>query len=258
MITNVALTTEAERFDENTATDRMGTELLGAEDLCVSYGHVTALRDFDFSITPGEIVSVIGPNGAGKTTFANTASGFLPYEGSLRYRGQEVQRVGQRQLVEDGMITCTEERDLFGHMSVEDNLRIGAYLGDDATTEEMLGFVFDLFPRLQERTQQNARSLSGGEQQMLAIGRALMGEPDLLVLDEPTLGLAPVILEDISDALDPIQDRGVTILLTEQNVTFALNHADRIYLLENGAIVKEGTAAQMRGDEYIRETYLGG
>jgi branched-chain amino acid transport system ATP-binding protein len=144
-------------------------------------------------------------------------------------------------------------------MDVEDNLRLGAYAIDDEDyVDQQLEFVYDLFPRLEERTEQNARSMSGGEQQMLAIGRALMGDPDLLVLDEPTIGLAPVILEDISQAIDPIQEQGVSILLTEQNVTFALDHADRMYLLENGEVVKTGTPEQLRGDDYIRETYLGG
>lgn len=239
-----------------------GTEsretVLEARDLQVSYGKVTALRGLDLTVEEGEIVSLIGPNGAGKTTFANTASGFLDYGGSVEYRGQEVASVGQTELVEQGMIHCTEERDLFGFMDVEDNLELGGYLQDDEVIEQRKEFVYDLFPRLDERRDQNARSMSGGEQQMLAIGRALMGDPDLLVLDEPTLGLAPVILKDIAEALDPIIDRGVTILLTEQNVTFALEHADRIYLLENGEAVREGTPDDLRGDDYIRESYLGG
>ena len=240
------------------ATDTTGDPVLVAEDLHVSYGKVTALRGLDLSVHEGEIVSLIGPNGAGKTTFCNTASGFLDYEGSVRYRDQEVAKVGQTELVEQGMIHTTEERDLFGYMDVEDNLEMGGYLQDDDVIEERKEFVYDLFPRLDERRGQNARSMSGGEQQMLAIGRGLMGDPDLLILDEPTLGLAPVILQDIAEALDPILEQGVTILLTEQNVTFALEHADRIYLLENGEAVKEGTPEELKGDDYIRESYLGG
>jgi branched-chain amino acid transport system ATP-binding protein len=232
--------------------------VLETEKLAVSYGKVQALRGVDVTVREGEIVSLIGPNGAGKTTFANTISGFLDYDGSVRYRDQEVASIGQTNLVNQGMIHCTEERDLFGYMDVEDNLELGGYLQDDAVIEERKEFVYDLFPRLDERREQNARSMSGGEQQMLAIGRALMGDPDLLILDEPTIGLAPVILQDIADALDPIQERGVTILLTEQNVTFALKHADRMYLLENGEAVKEGTPEELRGDDYIRESYLGG
>jgi branched-chain amino acid transport system ATP-binding protein len=236
-----------------------GGAVLEAENVQVSYGKVTALRGVDLTLGEGELVSLIGPNGAGKTTFCDTVTGFLDYGGSVSYRGTEVSGVGQSELVERGMIYCTEERDLFGFMDVEDNLRLGAYaIDDESYVEQQLEFVYDLFPRLEERVDQNARSMSGGEQQMLAIGRALMGNPDLLVLDEPTIGLAPVILEDISDAIDPIQEQGVSILLTEQNVTFALDHADRMYLLENGEVVKTGTPEELRGDDYIRETYLGG
>jgi branched-chain amino acid transport system ATP-binding protein len=236
-----------------------GSTVLKAENVQVSYGKVTALRGVDLELSEGELVSLIGPNGAGKTTFCDTVNGFLGYGGNVEYRGTEVSSVPRDQLVDTGMIYCTEERDLFGFMDVEDNLRLGAYaIDDESYVEQQLEFVYDLFPRLEERTDQNARSMSGGEQQMLAIGRALMGDPDLLVLDEPTIGLAPVILEDISQAIDPIQEQGVSILLTEQNVTFALDHADRMYLLENGEVVKTGTPEELRGDDYIRETYLGG
>ena len=241
------------------STASTGNLVLRAEDVQVSYGKVTALRGVDLELGEGELVSLIGPNGAGKTTFCDTVNGFLPFGGSVQYRGMEVGSTSRDELVDRGMIYCTEERDLFGFMDVEDNLRLGAYAIDDEDyVDQQLEFVYDLFPRLEERTEQNARSMSGGEQQMLAIGRALMGDPDLLVLDEPTIGLAPVILEDISQAIDPIQEQGVSILLTEQNVTFALDHADRMYLLENGEVVKTGTPEQLRGDDYIRETYLGG
>jgi len=253
-------TDEKFRFESTTVEDTTEPPdtVLEAEDLRVSYGKVTALRGLEVHVDEGEIVSLIGPNGAGKTTFCNTASGFLSYDGSVRYRGQEVSDVGQTALVKQGMIHCTEERDLFGYMDVEENLQLGGYHLDDSVIEDRKEFVYDLFPRLDERREQNARSMSGGEQQMLAIGRALMGDPDLLILDEPTLGLAPVILKDIAEALDPIIERGVTVLLTEQNVTFALKHADRIYLLENGEAVREGTPADLKGDDYITETYLGG
>ena len=241
------------------AATASGSIVLEATDVQVSYGKVTALRGVDLELGEGELVSLIGPNGAGKTTFCDTVNGFLPFGGSVEYRGMEVGSTSRDELVDRGMIYCTEERDLFGFMDVEDNLRLGAYAIDDEDyVDQQLEFVYDLFPRLEERTEQNARSMSGGEQQMLAIGRALMGDPDLLILDEPTIGLAPVILEDISQAIDPIQEQGVSILLTEQNVTFALDHADRMYLLENGEVVKTGTPEQLRGDDYIRETYLGG
>jgi branched-chain amino acid transport system ATP-binding protein len=234
-----------------------GTETaLAVEDLRVSYGKVAALRGIDLRVGSGEIVSVIGPNGAGKTTLAETVSGFHAYGGSVRYDDTEVATRPTSDLVSEGLIHCTEERDLFGHMSVADNLSLGTFRRGNA--DERRSFVDDLFPVLEERADQHARTMSGGEQQMLAIGRALMSSPDLLVLDEPTLGLAPVVLDDISDGLDRIQEAGVTILLCEQNVTFAMDHADRIALLENGEIVREGTPPELREDEYIHDVYLGG
>jgi branched-chain amino acid transport system ATP-binding protein len=239
------------------AAPESATAVLSATGLRLAYGKVVALKGVDLRVREGEIVSVIGPNGAGKTTLANTVSGFLDYEGSVEYRGREVSARSVSALVSDGLIHCTEKRDLFGYMTVDDNLRLGAYRhGEDA--DERLASVYDLFPALADRKEQNARTMSGGEQQMLAIGRALMGDPDLLVLDEPTLGLAPVILEDISEALEEINEEGVTVLLFEQNVTFAMNHADRIYLLENGELVREGPPEELRGDDYIRKSYLGG
>lgn len=247
-------------MSEQTSIDRDGrtnSVVLEANSLSVSYGQITALREIDLTIEEGEIVSIIGPNGAGKTTFADTAAGYLPYDGSITYHGREVSTVKQSTLVEQGMIYCTEKRDLFPFMDVEENLTLGAYRSRD-TVEETLEFVYDVFPKLEERRSQEARTMSGGEQQMLALGRALMGDPELLILDEPTIGLAPVIIQDISEAFGPILDRGVTILLTEQNATFALNHADTIHLLENGSVVKSGPAEDMKGDDYIRETYLGG
>ncbi|WP_435196917.1 ABC transporter ATP-binding protein [Natronomonas sp. EA1] len=245
--------------DEPTSTSGGGDDLLRATDLRVSYGQVTALRGIDLNVEEGEIIGLIGPNGAGKTTFANTISGFLDYDGSATYRGEEVAEREQIDLVEEGMIHCTEKRDLFGFMSVEDNLELGSYRRAEDVMEERLEFVYDLFPRLEERKNQNARSMSGGEQQMLAIGRALMGDPDLLILDEPTLGLAPVILDDISRGIDRIMEEDpITILLTEQNVTFAFKHSDRLYLLENGEVVRTGTPNELKGDDYIRESYLGG
>jgi len=245
-------------MSEQTAATRATTDtVVEASDLSVSYGKVKALRNVDITINEGEIVSLIGPNGAGKTTFADTTAGYLPYTGNIAYKGVEVSSVDQSTLVNDGLIYTTEKRDLFSFMNVEENLTMGGYRSRD-TVNELLEFIYDLFPRLQERRSQEARTMSGGEQQMLAIGRALMGDPELLILDEPTLGLAPVIIDDISEALDPILDRGVTILLAEQNVTFALNHADRIYLLENGSVAKSGLASEMKSDNYIRDTYLGG
>jgi branched-chain amino acid transport system ATP-binding protein len=231
--------------------------VLRGDDLAVSYGEVAALRGVDFHVREGEIAAIIGPNGAGKSTLADAVAGHLPYEGSVTYRGREVSESRSSDLVSRGLIHCTETRDLFGHMSVADNLDLGAYRHRDAVGDRR-EFAYDLFPALAERTDQEARTMSGGEQQMLAIGRALMGDPDLLLLDEPTLGLAPVVLEDISDGIERIREEGVTVVLCEQNVTFAMEHADRVYLLENGRIEREGRPEKLRGDEYIREAYLGG
>lgn len=244
--------------DQDVSSTEPGSDaLLRAADVSVSYGKVQALRGVDIAIREGELISLIGPNGAGKTTFADTIAGFLDYTGELTYSGYEISERKQSQLVSDGLIYCTEKRDLFPFMSVEQNLRLGSYRSRESY-EKNLGRVYDLFPRLAERQDQMAHTMSGGEQQMLAIGRALMGDPDFLILDEPTLGLAPVILQDISEAIDRIVEEDVTVLLTEQNVTFALNHADRIYLLENGRVVKSGAPSEMQGDDYIQETYLGG
>lgn len=233
-----------------------GNTLLTVTDLHVSYGQVTALQGIDVAVTDGEIVSVIGPNGAGKTTLADTIAGFLPYQGTVVYRGRPVTGRTHAELVKEGLIYCTETRDLFDFMSVEDNLRLGAFRHPDGV-EDRLEDVLDLFPVLDERIDQSAHTMSGGEQQMLAIGRALMGEPDLLLLDEPTLGLAPVVREDISAAIERIRRSGVAILLCEQNVRFAMNHADRIYLLENGRIEREGSPEAFESDDYIRDAYLG-
>ena len=234
-----------------------GETVLRAEDLGVSYGEVTALRGVDFHVEEGEIAAIIGPNGAGKSTLADAVTGHLPYEGSVTYRGREVGDSEPSDLVTQGLIHCTETRDLFGHMTVADNLELGAYRHRDDLAERR-SFVYELFPTLEERGDQRARTMSGGEQQMLAIGRSLMSDPDLLILDEPTLGLAPVILEDISDGIEQIRAEGVTVLLCEQNVTFAMEHADRVYLLENGRFEREGVPETLRGDEYIRDAYLGG
>ena len=237
-----------------TSTER--DHILEIDGISVSYGKVRALKDLSLAVGEGEIVSIIGPNGAGKTTLSNTVCGFHPYTGSITYDGTEVSSTRPEALVREGLIQCTEERDLFGFMSVEDNLRLGAYARGNV--EDRLSFVYDLFPVLEDRSSQLARTMSGGEQQMLAIGRSLMGDPEMLVLDEPSLGLAPIIRADISEGIDEISAAGVTILLCEQNVTFAMDHADRIVLLENGEIVLQGDPEDLREDEYIRETYLGG
>lgn len=246
----------SETRSDATVSTSGSTSLLSVENLNVSYGKVQALKDVSLEVPEGDLVAVIGPNGAGKTTLSDTIHGSLPYEGSVQFKRTEVRSVNSTSLVKDGLIYCSEDRDLFGYMSVADNLRLGSYRRGDI--EDGLDFVYDLFPRLEERMGQEAKTLSGGEQQMLAVGRALMGDPDFLVLDEPTLGLAPVIRNDISDGIDRIQEEGVTILLCEQNVSFAFDHASEIHLLENGEIVRSGSPEELRDDDYIRESYLGG
>ncbi|MDY6764584.1 MAG: ABC transporter ATP-binding protein [Halobacteria archaeon] len=226
------------------------------EGLEVTYGAIKALDGLDFHVDSGEVVAVIGPNGAGKSTLADTISGFLEYSGTLRYRGREIREQSPPKLVREGLIYCSETRNLFDHLSVRDNLELGAYRrsGD---IESRLEFIYDLFPILEDRADQDAATMSGGEQQMLAVARSLMSDPEFLILDEPTLGLAPVVIEDISNGLEKIRDMGVTVLLFEQNVTFVMDHADRIYLLENGQFQREGTSETLRGDDYIKKAYLG-
>jgi branched-chain amino acid transport system ATP-binding protein len=181
----------------------------------------------------------------------------LDLNGSILFRERNIDEYTREELVQDGMIYCTEERDLFDFLTVEENLKLGAYRRGINKKSENLMNIYELFPRLKDRKSQRVDTLSGGEQQMVAIGRALMGNPDLLILDEPTLGLAPVILDDISVALNTIKKSGVSMILTEQNVPFAMEHADNIHLIENGEIIRSGTPAEFSGDEYIKNTYLG-
>ena len=227
------------------------------EGMDVYYDRVQALNDVSITVDRGEIVSVIGPNGAGKTTMLNAISGVLEYEGVVRFEGEELSDLNEREIVERGVIHCTEDRDLFPFFTVHENLLMGAHLQGKAKTEEQLEYVYDLFPRLDERRDQEAHTMSGGEQQMLAIGRALMSDPELLMLDEPTQGLAPIIIEDISDAMTELQAEGLSILLAEQNSSFAMRHAERLYLLETGTIELTGTEEEFKNNEYVRDAYIG-
>ncbi|MBZ6496040.1 ABC transporter ATP-binding protein [Natrinema longum] len=236
----------------------MTDPILEVEDLNVYYGKSHALKGVSLSIDEGEIYGVIGPNGAGKTTMLNAIAGFVDYEGAIRYDGTDLATVNPQQIVRDGLIYCTEDRDLFPFFSVHENLLMGAQFRDDrGAVQDDLDMVYELFPRLDERREQEAETMSGGEQQMLAVGRALMSDPDVLMLDEPTLGLAPVIIQDISDALERLSDQGLTILLAEQNSTFALRHAERLSLIETGEIELAGTSEEFHGNEYVREAYVG-
>ena len=234
-----------------------GDPLLELEDVDLFYGKSQALDGVSLHVDEGEIVSVIGPNGAGKTTMLNAISGLVPYEGTIRSRGEDLAEHDERDIVEMGIVHCTEDRDLYPFFSVHQNLLMGGHLIEKERLDDRLEYVYDLFPRLEERREQEAHTMSGGEQQMLAVGRALMGDPDLLMLDEPTQGLAPVIIEDISEAMEELQDEGLTILLAEQNSTFAMNHAERLYLLETGTIELSGTDEEFKNNDYVRDAYIG-
>ena len=232
--------------------------LLELEDVTIAYEKATAVDGVSLSVDEGEIVGIIGPNGAGKTTLLNAVSGFKSYRGSITFDGEEVSTLTEQDIVKRGLVYCTEKRDLFPFFPVHENLLMGAQFRDDKkAVQEDLDMVYELFPRLEERRKQNAETMSGGEQQMLAIGRALMSDPDLLMLDEPTLGLAPVIIEDINEAIQTLTDQGMTILLAEQNASFAMTHAERLFLLERGEIARQGSAEELKNDEYVRDAYIG-
>ena len=243
-----------------TAADVQVEKILDVRKLTVSYGKVDALVDADLSVGAGQIVTVIGPNGAGKTTMLSAVMGVLPSRGEIELDGVVRRSPQVEQMVRAGMTLVPEKRELFAGMSVEDNLALGAFdryrrgLRDQAET---LAEVFVLFPRLQERRAQLAGTLSGGERQMLAIGRALMARPRLLMLDEPSLGLAPLIVREIFRIIATLRERGVSILLVEQNARAALQVADYAYVLETGAITMHGKAAELAQDPRVVEAYLG-
>jgi branched-chain amino acid transport system ATP-binding protein len=219
------------------------------ENVSVQYGKAQALQDVSIHIHKGEFVSIVGLNGAGKTTLFNTISGFLPYTGEIVNDGTKLRGTSAAKIARNGIVQCPESRELFGEMTVRENLDLGGHHLSDADRVKHLEWLFELFPILKERQGQNAQTLSGGEQQMLAIGRALMMQPKILILDEPTLGLAPVILETLSKALERLrQTTDITVLLGEQNVTFALPHADRVYVLEHARIVWEGDPARFAAE----------
>lgn len=230
--------------------------LLRVAKLNASYGKAQVLHDIDLNVEQGEFVSVIGPNGAGKTTLFHVISRLKAGSGTVNFKDAPLPKRAH-EVVGTGLIQCPEHRHLFPFMSVKDNLELGAYRRAGENLEPELELVYSLFPRLEERATQMADTLSGGEQQMLAIGRALLGKPALLLLDEPTIGLAPIVRKNISIAIDKIRAQGITILLSEQNVVFALEHSDRIYLLETGHLVKEGTSQEFQEDKYVRQAYLG-
>ncbi|MEG0922348.1 MAG: ABC transporter ATP-binding protein [Comamonas sp.] len=234
--------------------------LLQLSQLSVSYGPVEAVHQVDLHVSQGEIVTVIGPNGAGKTTLLSAAMGLLPSKGEVAWDGKRVTRPSVEAMVANGVGLVPEKRELFGEMSVEDNLRLGGFAlwrtGQRDQSARMQE-VFDIFPRLKERRAQMASTLSGGERQMLAIGRALMAKPRLLMLDEPSLGLAPLIVREVLLVVASLRKHGVSVLLVEQNARAALKVADRAYVLEMGAVALSGNARDLLHDQRIIDTYLG-
>jgi branched-chain amino acid transport system ATP-binding protein len=234
--------------------------MLEIGDLHVSYGQVDAVRGVSLMLMPGQIVSVIGPNGAGKTTLLGAAMGLLPSKGTLKFEGEDLHAMDVEARVERGLTLVPEKRELFGELSVYDNLVLGAYAKrrNGAETKRRLENVYERFPRLKDRRDQRADTLSGGERQMLAVGRALMSGPRLLMLDEPSLGLAPLIVQEILAIVRQLRSDGVSILLVEQNARAALDSSDRGYVLETGEVALEGDSAQLAGDARVQATYLGG
>jgi branched-chain amino acid transport system ATP-binding protein len=242
---------------EQNAGRALGGTLLDVADLQVRYGAITAIKGISFSVREGEIVALLGANGAGKTTTQKTVSGMLrPAGGSITYDGQRIDGIPPHHLIELGICHVPEGRHVFPRMTVEENLVMGAFRFR-TPDQDLLAHVLDLFPRLKERYGQQGGTLSGGEQQMLAIARALMGKPRMLLLDEPSMGLAPLIVEQIFEIVRGINADGVSILLVEQNARQALQLADRGYVLETGEIVLSGTGRELLADDRIRAAYLG-
>ncbi len=233
--------------------------ILTIENLSCHYDKIIALSDVSLSIAEGEIVSLIGANGAGKTTLLRTISGLQNAStGTITFQGKEITKSTPDKRVISGIAQVPEGRGLFSVLSVEDNLLLGAYTRKDSAIAKDLQEVYRKFPILEEKKDEYAGTLSGGQQQMVAVGRALMSRPKLLLLDEPSMGLAPIIVEDIFSAIMELRDQGVTIFIVEQNAFLALEHSDRAYVLENGSVVSEGSSKEMLHDESIIQAYLGG
>lgn len=234
--------------------------MLTVDHLSVHYGVIQAVKDVSFEVNEGEVVTLIGANGAGKTSILRTISGLVrPSAGKIAFLGQEIQKEPARKIVASGLSQVPEGRHVFPGLTVLENLELGAFLRNNREeNQKNLKKVFDRFPRLEERKSQDAATLSGGEQQMLAMGRALMSQPKLLLLDEPSMGLAPIFIQEIFDIIQDIQKQGTTVLLIEQNANKALAIADRGYVLETGNIVLSGTGKELLESEEVRKAYLGG
>ena len=230
------------------------------ENLSVHYGMIQAVRDVSFEVNEGEVVSLIGANGAGKTTILRTLSGLVrPSAGKIQFLGKEIQKMPAQKIVAGGLSQVPEGRHVFPGLTVMENLEMGAFLKKNREENQAnLKKVFSRFPRLEERKNQDAATLSGGEQQMLAMGRALMSTPKLLLLDEPSMGLAPIFIQEIFDIIQDIQKQGTTVLLIEQNANKALAISDRGYVLETGKIVLSGTGKELAASDEVRKAYLGG
>ena len=234
--------------------------ILHVDDLNVYYGSIHAVKGISFDVEEGEIVTLIGANGAGKSTTLNTVVGLLkPREGKVEFEGESLLGIPPHTIVSKGMALCPEGRRVFLQMSVRENLEMGAFTRrDSAEIADSLEMVFDRFPRLKEREGQSAGTLSGGEQQMLAMGRALMSKPRLLMLDEPSMGLAPILVQEIFNIIKSLHETGTTVLLVEQNARMALSVADRAYVLETGRVSMSGNAADLANDDRVKQAYLGG
>ncbi len=232
--------------------------LLEVQDIHTYYGNIHALKGISFEVNSGEIIALIGSNGAGKTTTLRTVCGLMaPREGAVQYDGEEISHMRADLLVSKGISMVPEGRGIFAKLTVEENLDMGAYTRRDSAVKQDLGSAYEMFPRLAERKKQVAGTMSGGEQQMLAIARALMAKPRLLLLDEPSMGLAPVLVDGVFDTVQRIAQEGVTILLVEQNAHMALQIADRGYVLQSGEVAISDTAANLQQNPTVQKTYLG-
>jgi branched-chain amino acid transport system ATP-binding protein len=233
--------------------------MLDIENISAAYGMVQILRDVSFHVEEKEIISIIGPNGAGKTTLVKTIMGLLhPKNGAIRFKGENIEKLPPYEIVKKGLILIPEGRDIFPRMTVEENLKLGAYTANGkGNVKEAKEKVYQIFPVLKKKEKALAQTLSGGEQQMLVICRSLMSNPQLLILDEPSLGLAPIIVEKVLDTVRKINEEGVTVLLVEQNIRDSLDIADRGYVLEQGKIILEGKSKELLCNNHIKQVYMG-